>query len=224
MKAAIYHFTDGKGRRPSICQGDLCALSAYAHQLGYTEADVYCDTTSRKTGRTEFDRLLEHTDDYDALVVKDFYHISRHTEVCVKILKQLHSQGVKIYSTANGAFSIIAPPVDKPLKIATYTCGFGTSQAPEQAVSLRAEIFKTFTADKTRWKITAQYADISRHQNDGEQLQLQDLIRNRRQYDLLLVMSFGELHWRTANCLKIRKQLGLGIYSLQDGYIPYGRT
>ena len=44
---------------------------------------------------------------------------------------------------------------------------------------------------------------------------------NKEKYDLLLIKDFNSLHWRTAKFCHRRNQLGLPIYSLKEGYLPY---
>ena len=71
------------------------------------------------------------------------------------------------------------------------------------------------------WKITDQFSDMTLHQRDGEQHELQKLIANRDKYDLLLVQNLNDIHWRTSNFCRIREALELDIYSLQDGYLEF---
>ena len=58
---------------------------------------------------------------------------------------------------------------------------------------------------------------------DGEQIQLMELIKNKDNYDLLLVHNLNDVHWRTANFCKVREQLHLDIYSLQEGFLKYNK-
>ena len=60
-------------------------------------------------------------------------------------------------------------------------------------------------------------------QKDGEQIHLQELIQNKDKYDLLLVHNLNDVHWRTSNFCKVREQLHLDIYSLQEGFLKYRR-
>jgi hypothetical protein len=69
-----------------------------------------------------------------------------------------------------------------------------------------------------------QYYDESLRQKDCEQIQMKELIANRDKYDLLLVHNLNDVHWRTANFCKIREQLQLDIYSLQEGFLKYRRN
>ena len=91
----------------------------------------------------------------------------------------------------------------------------------EEVFQLRQDIFKAFTEKKTDWKITDQFSDMTLHQRDGEQHELQKLIANRDKYDLLLVQNLNDIHWRTSNFCRIREALELDIYSLQDGYLEF---
>ena len=76
-KAAIYHFTDKSAHRPKIYRDQLNALKAYAASVGFDVVDVFCDMSLKRFERTEFDRFLSCSEQYDALITKDFYHISR---------------------------------------------------------------------------------------------------------------------------------------------------
>lgn len=49
------------------------------------------------------------------------------------------------------------------------------------------------------------------------------LIKNKDNYDLLLVHNLNDVHWRTANFCKVREQLHLDIYSLQEGFLKYNK-
>ena len=101
-KAAIYHFTNGSKQRPKIYRDQLEALREYANSVGLDVADIYCDMSLKRSERSEFDRFLENSDQYDALVTKDFYHIAKNTGKCLSVMKQLRDNGVQIYSIENG--------------------------------------------------------------------------------------------------------------------------
>ena len=90
-----------------------------------------------------------------------------------------------------------------------------------QIIQVQDDIFKLFVRNKTKWTIIDQYFDVSERQVDGEQTELQKLIANRDKYDLILVHTLNEVHWRTAKFCKIREKLKLDIYTLQEGYLKY---
>ena len=94
----------------------------------------------------------------------------------------------------------------------------------KEVIPVRNDIFTLFTSKKTNWTVLDQYSDESLHQKDCEQIQMKELIANRDKYDLLLVHNLNDVHWRTANFCKIREQLQLDIYSLQEGFLKYRRN
>ena len=223
-RAAIYHFTNKSTLRPKIYKDQLKSLKDFAESVGYEVADVYCDMSLKRSERTEFDRFLTNSHQYDALVTKDFYHISKNTGKCLSILQQLLGKGIQIYTIENGLFTWAEAPFEKPLHVATYTYHFRTPTEIKEVIPVRNDIFRLFADRKTKWTVIDQYYDESLHQKDSEQIQLKALIANRDKYELLLVHNLNEVHWRTANFCKIREKLQLDIYSLQEGFLLYKRS
>ena len=222
-KAAIYHFTNESKQRPKIYRDQLNALEEYAESVGLEVAAIYLDMSIKRSERSEFDRFLDNSGQYEALITKDFYHIAMNTGKCLSIMQQLRDNGLEIYSIENGIFTWEDIPSDKPLQVATYTCHFGTLNEMREIISVRNDILTLFVKKKTVWTIVDRYFDESLHQIDGEQKQLMELIKNRDNYDLLLVHNLNDVHWRTANFCRIREQLQLDIYSLQEGFLAYRR-
>lgn len=224
QKTAIYHFTNESTQRPKIYKDQLAILKEYAESKGLDVADIYCDMSKKRSERTEFDRFLENSDQYDALITKDFYHIAKNTGKCLSVMQQLRDKGLQVYSIDNGIFTWGEAPFDESLRVATYTCHFGTPNEMKEVIPVRNDIFTLFTNKKTKWTVIDQYYDESLHQKDSEQIQMKELIANRDKYDLLLVHNMNDVHWRTANFCKIREQLKLDIYSLQEGFLEYRRS
>lgn len=220
-KAAVYHFTNKSEHRPKIYRDQLKALKEYAESEGLDVADIYCDMSLKRYERTEFDRFLSNSDKYDALVTKDFYHIAKNTGKCINVLKQLRANGLQIYTAENGCFTWVEAPIEEPLHVATYTCHFGTANELKEIIPVQNDILTLFVTKKTRWTVIEQYYDESKLQNNGEQKQLETLIQNRDRYDLLLVHNLNDVNWQTAKFCKIREQLKLDIYSLQEGFLKY---
>lgn len=220
-KAVIYHFTDGSDKRPIVYETQLKVLGEFAESKGFEIADVFCDKSLLRCERHEFDRLQNCCEQYDALIVKDFYHISKNTKKCMDILKEFREKGISVFSVENGNFIFEEEPFDKPLRVATYNCRFGEQNQLKQIVTVQNDTMKLFAKMKTNWSIKDQFFDESLHQNDGEQINLKRLIENKEQYDLLLVQNLNDVHWRTANFCKVREALQLDIYSLQDGFLKY---
>ena len=95
-KAAIYHFTDESTKRPNIYIKQIRALESYGMSLGYEIVDIFCDKSLLRYQRNEFDRLISISEEYDAIICKDYYHISKNTMQCMKIVSNLNKKGVKI--------------------------------------------------------------------------------------------------------------------------------
>ena len=223
-KAAIYHFTNESKRRPKIYINQLETLREYAESAGFVVTDIYCDMSLKRSERIEFDHFLANSNRYDALFTKDFYHISKNTGECMRIIQQLQDSGLQIYSIKNGIFTWEDAPFDNPLRTATYTCHFGTLNEMKEVIPVRNDIFTLFTNKKTNWTVIDQYYDVSFRQKYSEQIQMQELIANRDKYDLLLVHNLNNVHWRTSNFCQIQRQLQLDIYSLQEGFLKYRRS
>lgn len=222
--AAIYHFTDGSEKRPIVKQKQLNILEQFAISQGFSVGEIYCDRSLLKCEQSEFDRFMSNADRYDVLITKDFYHISKNTMKCMSIMKELRDKGIQVLSIENGSFFWEEAPYDKPLRVATYCCRFGTPNEMKQIIPVQNDILKLFTNKKTQWTVIDQYFDESEHQNDGEQIRLMELIKNKDRYDLILVHNLNDVHWRTANFCKVREQLHLDIYSLQEGFLKYNKS
>lgn len=223
-EAAIYHFTDGAERRPIVYQKDLLQLEEFARKQGYTATEVFLDKTLRKSHQTEFARFIGDADRFEALITKDFYHISKNTGRCFDILKEFADKGLTIRTMKDGSFQLEEPPMDKPLRVATYTCFFRKPETRERDIQLQNDIFRCFVERKTLWTVIDQYTDISLKQRDGEQEEMRLMVQHRDRYDLILTTKLVDIHWRTANFCKTRNELGKDIYALQDGFLPYERT
>lgn len=223
-KAAIYHFTDGSKKRPIVNEKQLKQLSEFAASLGYTDVEIFCDKSLLRCEHPEFDRFMSCAEQFAALITKDFYHISKNTMKCMSVMQELRGRGISIYSIENGSFGWKEAPFDKPLKVATYCCRFGTANEMKEIIQVHNDILTLFTNKKTNWTVVDQYFDESEHQNNGEQPELMRFLQNKNRYDLLLVHNLNDVHWRTANFCKIREQHQLDIYSLQDGFLKYERS
>ena len=183
-KAAIYHFTDESTQRPKIYRDQLKALEDYAESVGFVVADTYCDMSLKRCERTEFDRFLTNSTQYDALITKDFYHIAKNTGKCLSVMQQLRESGLQIYSIENGIFTWEDAPFDENITIATYTCHYGAPNEMKEVIPVKNDIFSLFTDKKTNWTIIDQYFDESLRQKDSEQIQMKTLIKNKDKYNV----------------------------------------
>ena len=218
-KAAIYHFTDGSQKRPIIYRKELERLKGFAHNVGYNDLDIFVDKTLCKCNQEQLECLMENVDKYEALIFKDFYHLRKNTGICMSELMHLSMNGIEIHTLEDGGFRFTEPPFDRKLNVAIYYCGL---ELTGRSLELQYAIMDLFIKDKTNWNLICRYADMEGNTVDGNQKELQRLIRNKNQYDMILVRSFVDVHWRTSKFCKIRHLLQKGIYSMHDEiYLPY---
>ena len=221
QKAAVYHFTNESIKRPKIYRDQLKSLEDFAASVGFEVSDIYCDRSLRRCERSDFDRFLSCCESYEALITKDYYHISVNTGECIRIMKNLRDKGLKVVTPVNGSLLWEDPPLGDPLRVVTYTTYCGSLNEMEEIISVKNDIFKLYINKETSWTLTDQYYDRSSRQRDGEQTQLFRLLDNKDRFDLLLVHNLNDIHWRTANFCKIREILGKDIYSLKEGFLKY---
>lgn len=218
---AIYHFTNGSEIRPIVNEKQIEALKQFATSKGIDIKKIYCDYTLKTSEQEAFMTFMKECEEYEYLVTKDFYHIRDKTTICMKVMKELRDKGITIVSMENGIFSFSEEPFDKPLRVVTYTQENGKIRDAEGSVNMQNDIFSLFAKRKTGWTIIQHYSDICFHQNDAEQLQLNELIKHKDEYDLVLVNNLGDIHKRTARLCKVREQIGKDIFSMQDGFLKY---
>lgn len=221
FKAAIIHYTNKSEKRPKIYKDQIKKLEDYAVSLGFEVAQIFCDMSLKRSERTEFDHLLSNCNQYDAVIAKDFHHISPNTMMCFKILQTLKEHHVKVFTTENGIFSWDDPPLDNNLKVASYCCRFGPTNEMKEIIAVQNDIFKLFVKKKTNWSLINQYFDESEQKRGDAQIQLMKLIQNKDKYDLILVSNLNNLHYRTSKFCKIRQTLHMDICSLEEGYFKY---
>lgn len=218
-KAAIYHFTDGSQKRPGIYQKELERLKAFASNKGFSEPDIFVDKSLCKCEQKILKELMENISSYKALILKDFYHLRKNTGICISELVSLNKKGIEIHTKEDGDFHFMEAPFGRALKVAVYYCGLGIT---EHSQKLQFDIMRLFVETKTKWMITEYYADLSGNKVDEKQKELWNLIKDRETYDVVLVRSFGDIHWRTSKFCKMRHLLKKGIYSMHDDiYLSY---
>lgn len=221
-KAAIYHFSNSTGERTYVYEKQIAELKMFASSLGYDvpDEDIYFDKSLLRCEGHNFKRLLNECDKYEALIVKDFYHINRNTGSCMTSMIHFQKKGLAVHTLLDGDFVLSEPAFDKPLRVATYDCITGEPYKYDEIASVNDERFNVFCKLKTKWKICGEYRDHCKNQNNGEQVQMMELIKNRDKYDIVLIINLCDIHWRTCDFVKIRRQLNLDIYSLQEGLLP----
>lgn len=218
-KAAIYHFTDCGNIRPIVYQKEIDRIKQFAADIGYSDAEVYLDKSLKKKEQVQLQNLLQDISNYNALIMKDFYHLRKNTGAFMDDLITLSNRGVNIYTIEDGSFQLSTAPFEQPLRIALYYCGL---EIVGRSIELQFEIMNYFVRTCTNWKIIDEYADTSGNKKDGNQKQLQELIKNHDKYNLILVQSFNDIHWRTAKFCKVRHQIQRDIYSMhEEMYLKY---
>lgn len=219
--AAIYHFTDKSEKRPCVYQRQLNQLISFAEGLGYKVDHIYCDFSLKVCEQVEKQKMLEEIHNYEALILKDFYHLAEHTMAMFSMMKSISSLGVKIHTLLDGSFTFTQCPFTEELSVASYYYHQATDCKLNDVIALRNEVMQLFVEKKTSWHLKRQYIDQGPRRTDREQSQLLVLITEKDKYNLLILPNLNDLHWRSARFCKVRKQLGLNIYSLEDGYLPY---
>lgn len=218
-RAAVYHFTDGSKIRPVVVRKEIERIKDFALKAGFHDIDVFVDDTLRKNEQAKRQELMEMILTYDALFLKDFYHLRKNTDICMSELVCLSEGGVKVCTIEDGGFQFISAPFMQNLKAVAYYCGL---EITGHSTELQFEIMDSFVANKTGWKLTGCYADLSGNKVDGNQTELNRLIQESNGYDIVLVQSFGHIHWRTSKFCKVRHLLKKGIYSMHEEiYLPY---
>lgn len=218
-QAAIYHFTKGGVNRTIIYRNEIERLKQFAARLGYPDAEVYLDKSITRIERTQLQKLMLEVADYQALILKDFYHLRKNTRAFMNDLITLANQGVNVYSLEDGSFQVEQAPFEQPLRVAIYYCGL---EIIGRSIELQYQIMEYFIQTCTKWKLIDEYADNSGNRADANQVQLQRLIEKRDKYDIILVQSFNDIHWRTAKFCKVRHQIQRDIYSMhEEMYLRY---
>ena len=218
-KAAIYHFTDGGSIRPIVYEKEIDRIKKFASDIGFADTDLYLDKSLRKVDQLQLQKLLQDIDGYEALIMKDFYHLRKNTGAFMSDLIALGGKGVNVYTIEDGNFQLEKAPFEQPLRVAMYYCGL---EIVGRSIELQFEIMKYFIQTYTNWKLIDEYADTSGNRVDGNQKELHTLIQNRDKYDIVLVQSFNDIHWRTAKFCKVRHQIQRDIYSMhEEMYLEY---
>ena len=218
-KAAIYHFTDGSNKRPIVYLKELERIKLFASNIGYSNADLYVDKSLRQCDHVKLEELMHNIDYYNALLLKDFYHLRLNTGAAMAELVKLSHRKIEIHTIEDGDFLFTTPPLDTALNVAIYYCGL---EVIGHSIELQYQIMDLFVKEKTKWKVIDRYADIAGNRVDGSQKKIQKLIENKHKYDLILVQSFGSLHWRTSKFCKLRHEIQRDIYSMhEDVYLKY---
>ena len=218
-RAVLYHFTNVSEIRPIVYKKEVKRIRRFAELKGYPDPDEYIDKSLKRLERQQFDLMMEKISSYKAIIMKDFYHLSKNTGACMSNLVYLNSIGVNVYTIEDGSFTFTEPPLSQRLRVAVYYCGL---EIIGHSHELQFEIMDLFIRSKTNWTVIDHYADLKGNKVDGSQTEIKELIKNADKYDLIMVKSFGDIHWRTSKFCKMRHLLQKDIYSMQeDIFLPY---
>lgn len=221
MKTAVYHFTNSDGIK---YQKLIDEFNDFAQANNLTISEFYIDKSGLVYQQCEFDRFLSTCEQFDALIVKDFYHLCRNTMKCLSIVKELHDKGIKVYTIKDGIIDFGNVDFSKTLKVATYSRHWRASIMQKPFLPLKNDILNLFVNKETNWSIADQYCDDSKNEKDETQLQLASLLENKDKYDLIVVNTLHEINFKTSRFIKILYELNLDVYSLQEGLIRIARS
>lgn len=212
--ATIYHYPVQFGARTCILLNDIDALYNYAsHRKRWEVASLFLDLSPNN--REEFAHMLEMAK-CDIVLVKNFFHVKRHTSAFIGVVKQFYKKGIRLVSMDEGELNIsdkeCVDLMKQPLKVAVYD--HHKSEYQEENENLQMDKFKAFVKYKTNgWTIKKVYIDGIRA---GTQDELQQLINDVGEYDIILLDSFDKLG-ETIRFTKIVKKLNIPMFSLKEG-------
>lgn len=220
-KGVIYHFTDGSTKRPIVYQKQLKELEAFAESQGIEVVKTFVDFSLKKCEAPQLKAMMEEIEQYDVLILKDFYHLNKRTITCFRDLLELHKKGIEVVTMENGSFVFSEVPLKEELRVATYYSANKGNRGVEEAVKLEQDIFELFMKKETNWSLTSHYADICNPHSDTEQVKLMELVEDKDEFDLVLTVSFTDVNGRTARFCTVREMMKKPIYSLKEGYLMY---
>ena len=217
-KAAIYHFTFGELDN-NYCRNAISRLQLLAKVLGYDDVDVYVDYKTNGEEHGEYDKMLSKIDEYDTILVSTLAHIYKYTLKTISVLKWLASKNIKVYSLEQSPYIFgDHPDFDQPLNVATYYCHRGNREDAAN-MEIKNESLRIFIEKQTNWTLIGQYSEEGRKSRAGKQPQLENLIKKKSTFDLLLIPSFISIHWQTNAFCRYRDLIDRDIYALDGGLL-----
>ena len=222
----IYHFTNAENlRRPIVNEKQMAILKEFASSYGDVK-QIYLDGTLKQSKQEQRQQMIEDISNYDTLIMKDFYHLTKNTGACFGLLQSFAMQGVQTITMEDGTFDFRFKdaPFDKELKVCIYHSKY--KESVDRTIETQLQIFDCFIKDKTNWQVVDTIIDEADSQSDDMQTEVFKVIENAKQgkYDLLLIKDFNVFHWRTAKFCHRRNELALPMYSLKEGFLPYEIT
>ncbi len=218
---AIYHYSNSH-IRTYICNNELDRIQAYAQSKGFSDTEIFCDLMGRGYEHTQFNKMMSSCSRFKAIFVKDYTHIDKYTSQLIRLISDLHTNGLEIHSAENTMITLQDELPEQFMfpRVATYYCHWGNKDNRDNEV-LKNDILKHFAEHKLNASTVFQYTDECKKGHAGSQPQLNQLIHDKDKYDLLLTQSFSSVHWRTYNFCNFREQLSMGIYSMTEGLLTY---
>ncbi|WP_455190851.1 recombinase family protein [Eubacterium ramulus] len=212
-KVVIYHSIFEPKERTCVPLNDIDALYEEAsRQYSGWEASLYLDFNNSKAKYTEMSVALS-----DCIVlVKSFFHITRHALSLLLFAAQLQTAGCTLISKSEGKLAVLYDSdklLTKPLRIAVYD----QMQSQHEIEQISKEKLLAFVACKTcQWEIQDIYMD---EMKDKDKPELMRLIQNRKNYDVVLIDSIVRMEKVTNRFIKCLCKIGKTIYSLREGEV-----
>lgn len=102
-KVAIYHMALDPIRKGCI-EVQIDILKHYATTNGWEITKIYYDNTNRANEKSELRQLIEDSKkgDFDIVLMKNAYFISRRTPQFIEVWKQLKMNNVTLYTLCEG--------------------------------------------------------------------------------------------------------------------------
>ncbi len=101
MKVAIYHMTNNPSRESCISL-EINILKKYATEQSWDVVAEYIDLTNIQGKKVELMKAIANTQEYEVLLVKKAYYLSRNTDSYIAILKQLREKNIRVFSIVDG--------------------------------------------------------------------------------------------------------------------------
>jgi len=100
MKVLIYYLTQVEIDEEETLL-NLQGIKMYCEKMSWDVVDIKVDST--KKGKIKLKEIINDSDiNYDAIVVRYFYHISRSTSTFLKTLETLDNKNIKLLSIVEG--------------------------------------------------------------------------------------------------------------------------
>lgn len=101
MKVAIYHMSLDPIRKGCIdVQMDI--MRTFAANKKWEIAKEYIDLTNKPTEKEQWKQLMKDVKNFEVVIIKNAYFISRHVPEYVKARNELMKNGVALYSMTEG--------------------------------------------------------------------------------------------------------------------------